>query len=117
MDGLEINEAAQDLNNNGEVIPGLFAAGEVTGGIHGTNRLGGNALADIIVYGRVAGANAANRTVMTGDVEVEETTDTTEQEAEVIESSEEDEETDESTESDDSELNDEEEAEEDNSKE
>lgn len=60
MGGLEINEAAQVLNSNGDVIPGLFAAGEVTGGIHGTNRLGGNALADIIVYGRIAGANAAN---------------------------------------------------------
>lgn len=60
MGGLEINAAAQVLNTDGEVIPGLFAAGEITGGIHGTNRLGGNALADIIVYGRIAGANAAN---------------------------------------------------------
>ncbi|HEY8362730.1 MAG TPA: FAD-binding protein, partial [Tissierellaceae bacterium] len=44
---------------NGNVIPGLYAAGEVTGGIHGSNRLGGNALADITVFGRIAGANAA----------------------------------------------------------
>ena len=41
------------------MIPGLFAAGEVTGDIHGTNRLGSDAIADIIVYGRIAGANAA----------------------------------------------------------
>ncbi|MGO4937878.1 flavocytochrome c [Fundicoccus sp. Sow4_H7] len=60
MGGLQINAAAQVLNEDGEVIEGLFAAGEVTGGIHGANRLGGNALADIIVYGRIAGANAAN---------------------------------------------------------
>ncbi|WP_313794911.1 flavocytochrome c [Fundicoccus culcitae] len=59
MGGLQINAAAQVLNEDGEVIEGLFAAGEVTGGIHGTNRLGGNALADIVVYGRIAGANAA----------------------------------------------------------
>mgnify|MGYP002411793766 CR=1 FL=1 len=44
---------------DGEIIPGLYAAGEVTGGIHGTNRLGGNAIADIIVFGRIAGGNAA----------------------------------------------------------
>lgn len=67
MGGLEINEAAQVLNTDGEVILGLFAAGEITGGIHGTNRLGGNALADIIVYGRIAGANAANMEVETAE--------------------------------------------------
>lgn len=60
MGGLQINKAAQVLNEAGEPIEGLFAAGEVTGGIHGSNRLGGNALADIMVYGRIAGANAAN---------------------------------------------------------
>ena len=49
------------------MILGLFAAGEITGGIHGTNRLGGNALADIIVYGRIAGANAANMEVETAE--------------------------------------------------
>ena len=40
-------------------LKGLFAAGEVTGGIHGGNRLGGNAVADIMVFGRIAGTNAA----------------------------------------------------------
>ena len=40
-------------------IPGLYAAGEVTGGIHGANRLGGNAVADLMVFGRIAGKNAA----------------------------------------------------------
>lgn len=59
MGGIEINEKAQVLNKNGDVIKGLFAAGEVTGGIHGTNRLGGNALADITVFGKIAGENAA----------------------------------------------------------
>lgn len=59
MGGVEINEKAQVLNVNGNVIPGLYAAGEVTGGIHGSNRLGGNALADITVFGRIAGENAA----------------------------------------------------------
>jgi len=59
MGGVEINEKTQVLDVNGNVIPGLYAAGEVTGGIHGSNRLGGNALADITVFGRIAGENAA----------------------------------------------------------
>lgn len=59
MGGVEINENAQVLDSNGNVIKGLYAAGEVTGGIHGTNRLGGNALADIAVFGRIAGESAA----------------------------------------------------------
>ncbi|ABR49588.1 flavocytochrome c [Alkaliphilus metalliredigens QYMF] len=59
MGGIEINTNAEALDVNGNVIPGLYAAGEVTGGIHGSNRLGGNALADIAVYGRIAGENAA----------------------------------------------------------
>ena len=50
---------AQVLNEAGEAIQGLYAAGEVTGGIHGGNRVGGNAIADIMVFGRIAGANAA----------------------------------------------------------
>ena len=53
------NERTQVIDRNGRVIPGLFAAGEVTGGIHGTNRLGGNALTDVIVFGRIAGKNVA----------------------------------------------------------
>jgi fumarate reductase flavoprotein subunit len=59
MGGIEINVNAEVINTDGEVIPGLFAAGEVTGGIHGANRLGGNALADISVFGHIAGENAA----------------------------------------------------------
>lgn len=60
MGGLEINLNSEVLNSSGEVIEGLYAAGEVTGGIHGKNRLGGNALVDIHVFGREAGTNAAN---------------------------------------------------------
>jgi urocanate reductase len=59
MGGLEINAQTEVLNTSGEVIPGLYAAGEVCGGIHAGNRLGGNAIADIIVFGRIAGKNAA----------------------------------------------------------
>ena len=49
----------QVINTQGNVIPGLYAAGEVTGGVHGANRLGGNAVADFVVFGRIAGAEAA----------------------------------------------------------
>lgn len=59
MGGVQINTDAQVLGTNGEAILGLYAAGEVTGGIHGTNRLGGNAIPDTIVFGRVAGNNAS----------------------------------------------------------
>lgn len=59
MGGLEINDQAQVLDKDGKVIPGFYAAGEVTGGIHAGNRLGGNALTDILVFGRIAGKNAA----------------------------------------------------------
>lgn len=59
MGGIKINADAQVLKNDGSVIEGLFAAGEVTGGVHGANRLGGNAVADITVFGKIAGENAA----------------------------------------------------------
>lgn len=59
MGGARINEYAQVLNENQQVIPGLYAAGEITGGIHGANRLGGNALTDLLVFGRIAGESAA----------------------------------------------------------
>ena len=59
MGGVRINEKAQALTADGKVIPGLWAAGEVTGVTHGTNRLGGNAYTDIIVFGRIAGKAAA----------------------------------------------------------
>ena len=60
MGGLKINTNTEVLNEKGEVISDLFAAGEVTGGIHGANRLGGTAVTDIIVFGQIAGENAAN---------------------------------------------------------
>ena len=62
MGGLEINAQAQVLrkNENGqeEVIEGLFAAGEVTGGVHGGNRLAANSLLECVVYGRIAAMSA-----------------------------------------------------------
>ena len=60
MGGLKINANTEVLNEKGEVIPGLFSAGEVTGGVHGANRLGGNAVADFTVFGRIAGAAASD---------------------------------------------------------
>ena len=59
MGGLRIDNKAHVLRGNGNIIPGLFAAGEVTGGVHGGNRLGGTAVADFVVYGRIAGKSAA----------------------------------------------------------
>ncbi|MBQ7170275.1 MAG: flavocytochrome c [Synergistaceae bacterium] len=59
MGGVKINTEAQVVREDGSVIPGLYAAGEVTGGIHGSNRVGGNALTDGVVFGRIAGRNAA----------------------------------------------------------
>jgi len=58
MGGLKIDTETHVLNTSGEIIPGLFAAGEVTGGVHGANRLGGNAVADFVVFGRIAGQQA-----------------------------------------------------------
>ena len=59
MGGVNIDTGAEVLDTNGNPIPGLFAAGEVTGGVHGGNRLGGNAVADFVVFGRIAGEQAA----------------------------------------------------------
>ena len=58
MGGVKIDVAAQVINTEGKPIPGLFAAGEVTGGVHGGNRLGGNAVADIVIFGRIAAQSA-----------------------------------------------------------
>ena len=58
MGGLKIDPGTEVIDTEGNVIPGLFAAGEVTGGVHGANRLGGNAVADFTVFGIIAG-NAA----------------------------------------------------------
>jgi fumarate reductase flavoprotein subunit len=59
MGGVAINTNAEVLSEDGQTIPGFYAAGEVVGGVHGANRLGGNALADIITFGRIAGTNSA----------------------------------------------------------
>merc|ERR1719178_506159 len=58
MGGLEVTADAEVISKNG-VIPGLYAAGEIAGGVHGNNRLGGNSLLDCVVFGRVAGKAAA----------------------------------------------------------
>ena len=54
MGGIKINTKAEVLSSTGTAIQGLFAAGEVTGGVHGGNRIGGNAVADIVIFGRIA---------------------------------------------------------------
>lgn len=59
MGGLDIDTKARVLNKDGNPVPGLYAAGEVCGGIHGANRLGGNAITEIVVFGRIAGISAA----------------------------------------------------------
>ena len=60
MGGLKINTNTEVLDAEGNAIPGLFAAGEITGGVHGANRLGGNAVADFTVFGRIAGKAASD---------------------------------------------------------
>ena len=60
MGGIKINSKAEVVNSSGIAIGGLYAAGEVTGGVHGGNRLGGNAVADIIVFGQIAGESAVH---------------------------------------------------------
>merc|ERR1711957_138655 len=59
MGGLEIDVNSSCVTGDGKAIPGLYAAGEVAGGVHGNNRLGGNSLLDCVVFGRVAGLHAA----------------------------------------------------------
>lgn len=59
MGGVAINTNAEVLSEDGQTIPGFYAAGEIVGGVHGANRLGGNALADIVTFGRIAGSNSA----------------------------------------------------------
>ncbi|MEY8371023.1 FAD-dependent oxidoreductase [Aerococcaceae bacterium 50-4] len=61
MGGLKINDNTQVIDTKGNAIKGLYAAGEVAGGIHAGNRLGGNALADIFTFGRLAGYKAATQ--------------------------------------------------------
>ena len=59
MGGMKINADSEGLGAGDNVIPGIYAAGEVAGGIHGNNRLGGNSLLDCVVFGRVSGRSAA----------------------------------------------------------
>lgn len=61
MGGVAINTQCQMLRSDGLPIPGLFGAGEVTGGLHGNNRLGGNSLLECVVFGRIAGRAAATK--------------------------------------------------------
>merc|ERR1719379_3000635 len=65
MGGLEIDADSRVIHGNGKAIPGLYCAGEVAGGVHGNNRLGGNSLLDCVVFGRVAGKHCAQ--YMLGD--------------------------------------------------
>ncbi|MBA1394280.1 FAD-binding protein, partial [Lactobacillus sp. XV13L] len=58
MGGIAINAQTQVLNQQQKVIAGLFAAGEVAGGLHGNNRIGGNSIAETIIFGRQAGQQA-----------------------------------------------------------
>merc|ERR1711908_2946 len=59
MGGMKINDQAEALTADDKLVKGLFSAGEAAGGIHGTNRLGGNSLLDCVVYGRISGRSAA----------------------------------------------------------
>merc|ERR1711912_53110 len=65
MGGLEVTADTECVSQNGQVIPGMYAAGEIAGGVHGNNRLGGNSLLDCVVFGRVAG-KAASKYIMGG---------------------------------------------------
>jgi len=56
MGCLRISTDSEVLDKNGKVIPGLFATGEVCGGVHGKNLLGGSSLLDCVVFGRISGA-------------------------------------------------------------
>lgn len=59
MGGIRIDRNARVLDANGNAVPGLFAAGEVMRSVHGTNRVGGNGIVDVVVFGRIAGTGAA----------------------------------------------------------
>jgi fumarate reductase flavoprotein subunit len=65
MGGVAIDTKAEVLDIQSQPLKGLFAAGEVTGGVHGYNRLGGNAVADTVIFGKIAGTNAAKHALNT----------------------------------------------------
>ena len=82
MGGVKIDTDCEVLKEDGSPIAGLFAAGEVTGGVHGANRLGGNAVTDIVVFGRISGSKAAKYVVDNGgNTEAEITADAGEEAA------------------------------------
>lgn len=58
--GVKVTPNTEVIHKNGEIVPGLFAAGEVSGGLHGANRLGGNSLAECVVFGRVSAQQAVS---------------------------------------------------------
>lgn len=58
---MKTNENAQVLRADGSAVAGLYAAGEVSGGLHGLNRLGGNSLAECVVFGRIAAQQAVHQ--------------------------------------------------------
>ena len=60
LGGLVIDAQCRVLRADGSPVPGLFAAGEVAGGVHGLNRIGGNAGTEVLVFGRIAGESAAS---------------------------------------------------------
>ena len=71
MGGIEINDRAEVLNSEGKPFDGLYACGELAGGVHGANRLGGSSLLGCVVYGRVAGSSASQylfQKVITGGI-------------------------------------------------
>jgi len=59
MGGIEMNERAEVIDPDGDIIPGLHAAVEITGGVHGACRLGGSSIIDCLVFGRIAGKSAS----------------------------------------------------------
>ena len=59
MGGIKINELTETLNETGDKVSGLYAAGEVAGGLHGDNRIGGNSIAEAVIFGRQAGKQVA----------------------------------------------------------
>jgi len=71
MGGLEIDAESRVIGKDGKPIPGLFAAGEVAGGVHGANRLGGSSLLGCVVFGRVSGDSAAAYLLQTTSVVIE----------------------------------------------
>lgn len=71
MGGLEIDAESRVIDSNGKPIPGLFASGEVAGGVHGANRLGGSSLLGCVVFGRVSGDSASAYILQTASAAIE----------------------------------------------